>query len=33
MGKKVILYGVKGDTLWGKGDTLWGKGDTLWGKR
>ena len=32
MGLKVIVYGVKGDRLWGKGDRLWGKGDRLWGK-
>ena len=31
MGLKVIVYGVKGDSLWGKGDSLWGKGDSLWG--
>ena len=31
MGKKVIVYGEKGDSLWGKGDSLWGKGDSLWG--
>ena len=31
MGLKVIVYGVKGDRLWGKGDRLWGKGDRLWG--
>ena len=34
MGLKVIVYGVKGDRLWGKGDRLWGKGKGvgLWGK-
>ena len=31
MGLKVIVYGVKGDSLWVKGDSLWVKGDSLWG--